>query len=97
MKNKSYMELCLKRDGVEALYLRIPTHWDEKEKQWIGNIIMPSSKRAISAKGKNNPELLQSFHQECIDIFEIGGALADELFDMFMPAFYWEDNETIIS
>ncbi len=57
----SYMELCLHVDGGQNLYLRIPTVWDDINKQWIGFIKTPKSQRLIHAEGKGQlraPELV---------------------------------------
>lgn len=90
MNEKSYMELCFHLDGKENVYLRIPTVWDEIGKQWIGFIKTPTSQRLISGKGKNSFDLQNNFNEEVSKIFSEGGKDAKELFEMFMPAFYWE-------
>ena len=94
MKKKateSYMEMCLNLDGKENLYLRIPTVWDDIEKQWIGFIKTPITQRLISGNGKTSLDLQNSFNRAMSEEFKKGGEVAEELYAMFMPAFYYED------
>ena len=88
--NKDYMELCLHLDGQENVYLRIPTVWDDIEKQWIGFIKTPITQRLISGNGKTSFELQNSFNHSINKYFQEGGEIAKEVFEMFMPAFYWD-------
>jgi hypothetical protein len=89
-KDKSYMELCLHVDGGENLYLRVPTVWNAVDKTWIGFIKTPKTQRLIHAEGKTSFDLQNSFNIEVSKVFKEGGQLAEEIFAMFMPAFYWE-------
>ena len=89
--NDSYMELCIHRDKDEDLYLRVPTVWDDIEKQWIGFVKTPDSRTLIMAKGKNSFELQNDFNREISKLFAMGPPISDEIFAMFMPAFYWEE------
>lgn len=91
MKNESYMELCLHLDGKEDLYLRVPTVWDDINKQWIGFVKTPTTQKLISGSGKTSFDLQNSFNHSMNAIFQEGGAIAEELFAMFMPAFYWSE------
>jgi hypothetical protein len=84
------MELGFHVDGKENIYLRIPTMWDEVNKQWIGFIKLPESQRLITGKGKTSFDLQNDFNVELSKVFSEGGEDADELFGMFMPSFYWE-------
>ena len=86
----SYMQLCLKKDGKEDLYLKVPTLWDDVEKQWIGFIQTPTTKKLITAQGKDSFSLQNSFNVALKEVFDQQDSTAQELFDMFMPAFYWE-------
>lgn len=91
MNEKNYMELCIHLDGKENVYLRIPTVWDDIKKQWIGFIKTPKTQRLISGQGKTSFDLQNSFNHNMNKLFEEGGDIAKEIFDMFMPAFYWEN------
>jgi len=88
---ESYMELCLHVDGGENLYLRVPTVWDDIKKQWIGFVKLPKSKKIVLGNGKTSFELQNSFNASAEKIFHGDKEIADELFSMFMPAFYWEE------
>lgn len=90
-KDQSYMELCFHVDGGENLYLRVPTVWDDIKKQWIGFIKTPKTQRLIHGEGKTSFELQNSFNHAMNSIFQEGGEDAKEVFEMFMPAFYWEE------
>ncbi len=95
MKNKkgteSYMEMCMHLDGKENVYLRIPTVWDEVKKTYLGFIKTPITKRLIHAEGKDSFSLQNAFNCEISAIFAKQDEFAKEVFEMFMPAFYWEE------
>lgn len=93
IKDKSYMELCFHVNGGENLYLRIPTVWDDIKKQWIGFVKLHKSQKLIYGEGKTNFELQNSFNKAVSDVFSQGGENAEELFAMFMPAWYWQDKQ----
>jgi len=85
------MELCLYPDGGENLYLRVPTFWDDAKKEWVGFLKLPNSQKLVYGHGKNSFDLQNSFNNACSAIFEKQDEIAKELFDQFMPAFYWDD------
>lgn len=87
----SYMSLCFHVDGGEDLYLRVPTVWDDIKKQWIGFIKLSKSQRLIHGEGKNSFDLQNAFNKAIVDISEESPELSDEIFSMFMPAWYWQD------
>lgn len=87
---QSYMEMCIHLDGKENIYLRIPTVWDDIEKQWIGFIKTPVTQRLIAGKGKTSFDLQNSFNVEMSKMMSESEELGKEIFSMFMPAFYWE-------
>lgn len=93
MKDKSYMQMCIHLDGKDDVYLRIPTVWDEIQKQWIGFIKTPLTQRLIAASGKNSFDLQNSFNVEISKLMHESEELGKEIFDMFMPAFYWGDTK----
>lgn len=86
----SYMEMCFHVDGGENLYLRIPTVWDDMQKKWRGFIKTPITKTLIYGEGKNSFELQNSMNAVMQKHIESSYELADEIFCMFMPAFYFE-------
>lgn len=88
---KSYMELCIHLDGKENVYLRIPTLWDDVKKQWIGFIKTPNTQTLIYAEGKDSFDLQNSFNNKMSELFKSSDDLSEEIFGMFMPAFYWEE------
>lgn len=84
----SYMELKLHLDGKNPLYLRVPTLWDDTEKQWIGFIQLPKSKKIISGNGKTDFDLQNSFNVSMNQVFN--SELADEAFNEFKALEFWE-------
>jgi len=84
------MELCLDIDGKDNLYLRIPTFWDAVGKQWAAVLKLPESKKLITAIGKDSLELQNNTNIELSRILKKEDEISKELFDMFMPAWYWE-------
>jgi|HubBroStandDraft_4_1064222.scaffolds.fasta_scaffold32474_5 hypothetical protein len=90
-KEKSYMELCLHIDGKENVYLRVPTVWDPIKKQWIGFIKTPITNRLIHGEGSTNFELENSFNVCMSKLMQESDELHREIFEMFMPTFYWEN------
>jgi hypothetical protein len=90
-KEKSYMELCIHLDGKENVYLRVPTVWDSVEKQWVGFIKTPITHRLISGNGKTSFDLNNSFNINMSKLMAESEEIAKEVFEMFMPAFYWEE------
>lgn len=92
LPTKGYMELAFHVDGQDALILRVPTLWDDIEKQWIGVIKTPTTKRVIYATGKNSVDLQNSFNRILKE--SLGNpSINEEIFSMFQPASFWEDNE----
>lgn len=87
----NYMELCIHLDGKENIYLRIPTVWDEANKQWIGFIKTPETQRLITGNGKTSFDLQNSFNLEISKLFEENEKMAEEVLSMFMPAWYCEE------
>lgn len=90
---KSYMEMCLNLDGEENRYFRIPTYWDAVKNQWIAAVKLPESQKLISATGKDSFELQNNTNIELSRIFQKQDEISKELFDMFMPAWYWEKTD----
>ncbi len=84
----SYMELCLRPPYGEDLYLRIPTVWDQSEKQWIGFIKTPSSKELIYGSGKDSMDLQNSFNK-CLKEKMENPELQAEIMSMFKPLKDW--------
>lgn len=89
-QQKSYMELCIHLDGKEDVFLRVPTYWDDIEKQWIGFIKTPKSQKLIYGKGKDSFDLQNSFNHALNECFTGEKEFADEAFKMFKPKSYWE-------
>lgn len=90
-KKYDYMEMCLQLDGKENVYLRIPTVWDSVQQQWVGFIKTPKTQRLIHGKGKNSFDLQNSFNEAMSAMIHESKEMGEEIFGMFMPAFYWED------
>jgi hypothetical protein len=88
----SYIEMCLHLDGKENVYLRIPTVWDDVRKIWHAFIKTPITHKLIHANGKNSFSLQNAMNAEISAIFDKQDELAKEVFEMFMPAFYWKEN-----
>lgn len=86
----SYMEMCMHLEGKDNVYLRIPTVWDDIKKQWIGFIKTPITQHLIHAEGKDSFSLQNAMNHVISAIFAKQDDLAKEVFEMFMPAFYWE-------
>jgi len=86
----SYMQMCLHINKEEKKYLRIPTVWDNIEKQWIGFIQTPISNTLISGKGKDTFELQNDFNKSMNDIFSKNDEVSKELYEMFMPDWFWD-------
>jgi len=85
------MELAIHLDGKESVYLRVPTLWDDVEKQWIGFIKTPITNKLISATGKNSFELQNNFNKNVSKMMHASEEMGQEIFSMFMPSFYWEE------
>lgn len=85
-----YLEMCYHVDGGENLYLRIPTVWDDVNKEWMGFIKTPITNKLISGHGKTSFELQNSINKSFADIALESEEVQKEVLDMFMPAFYWE-------
>jgi hypothetical protein len=90
--NKSYMELCIHIDKDDDVYLRVPTLWDDIQKQWIGFVKTPNTKMLLSASGKDSFELQNNFNHV------IHSALHDpisseEVFLMFKTKEFWENKK----
>lgn len=79
----SYMEMRLHSDKEKDKVLRIPTFWDDVEKQWIGAIQTPITNTLIYATGKNDFELQNNFNKVMSDKFK-DEKIKDELFSMFI-------------
>jgi hypothetical protein len=82
LNSPSYMEMTLNLDGEDALVLRIPTFWDAVEKQWIGAIKTPLTKKLISAIGKNSFQLQNNFNIVLSKMLH-ESEFSDEIFGMF--------------
>ena len=90
MNKQNYLELCFNLDGKENLYLRVPTVWDEINKQWIGFIKTPETKMLITGKGKDSFELQNDITKSISSLLQMEGPISEEVFGMFMPAWFWE-------
>lgn len=90
LDSPSYMEMKLHLEGQDALVLRIPTFWDSVTKKWIGAIQTPTTKKIISASGKDSFELQNNFNIEMSRIMH-NAEMSDEIFNMFKPQKEWED------
>jgi len=88
----SYMELCLHIDRENNVYLRVPTVWDEIEKQWIGFVKTPKTQKLLHAKGKTSFDLQNDFNKTLKKSFE-DPEISDEVFSMFQPRSYWDEME----
>jgi len=91
--NKSYMELCLQLDGKENVYLRVPTLWDDVEKQWLGFVKTPKTLKVISGKGRTSFDLQNDFNRNFSKAFHESEELAEELFNMFKPLSFYHNPE----
>lgn len=85
------MELALHLEEQEALYLRVPTFWDDIEKRWIGAIKTPKTRKILTAHGKDSFQLQNAFNRELSQALE--SEIADEVFSMFKPMCYWKEIE----
>ena len=87
MKNEiespSYMEMKLHEDGGETLVLRIPTFWDEPNKQWMGCIKTPKTKRLIHAEGEDSFSLQNNFNVAINNAFNESFEFCAEIYSMF--------------
>lgn len=88
IESRSYMELALHSEGEEAVYLRVPTFWDDVAKTWRAAIKTPVTRKIINAFGKDSFELENSFNTEISKAFE--SEIADEVFSLFRPKEHWE-------
>ena len=88
----SYLELCFQQDGDQNLYLRVPTVWDDNRKVWIGFVKTPKTQRLILGEGKDSLELQNSFNKALTDLCDDNDELISEVFDLFKPLSYWEDD-----
>lgn len=92
LESPSYMELRLDIDEKESsLFLRVPTFWDDVNKQWIGALKLPGGK-ILKAVGKTSFDLQNSFNREASKIFK-DEKYGDELFSLFKPLEYWEEQK----
>lgn len=91
--SNSCIQMCLKLEGMDDLYLRIPTYWDAVQNQWIGFIKTPKTKRVIAANAKNSFELQNAFNIAMSKIMHESKEMGKEIFEMFKPLSYWEKNE----
>lgn len=91
LKSPSYMDIRLDLEGEDALYLRVPTFWDDIGKRWIGAIKTPITKRLIGGEGKDSFNLQNSFNVNLEKAFR--SDICDEVFNMFKPKGYWEKTE----
>lgn len=87
------MQLGIHLDGKCDVYLRIPTLWDDIQKQWIGFIKTPISLKLIYGSGKTSFDLEKSFNKAVHEVFSEGGEIAEELISMFKPLEYWEKTQ----
>jgi len=92
MNEKSYMEMCIHLDGKDDVYLRIPTVWDDIKKQWIGFIKTPTTQKLIHGEGKTSFDLQNSMNKSISEAMHESKEMGEEIFSMFMPSFYWEEN-----
>jgi hypothetical protein len=83
------MELGLRLDGKQDVFLRVPTVWDAVENQWIGWLKLPESKKLITGKGKDSFELQNNFNVEMSKVFH-DPEYSKEAFSLFKPLEYWE-------
>lgn len=81
----SYMQMGLNLDGHDPLFLQIPTYWDAVEKQWIGMIQTPITKKMIYSTGKNSFELQNNFNIEMSKLMNDEN-YAEEIVGMFRKA-----------
>lgn len=88
--SNSYMQLALRLDGKDDLFLRVPTLWDSIKNQWIGFIKTPKTKKIIHGQGKDSFELQNDFNINLEKIFH-DPEYAYEIFSMFKPMEYWEE------
>lgn len=87
--SSSYMEMCLRLDGKNDLYLRIPTVWDAEKNQWIGFFKTPVTKKLIHGEGKDSFELQNSLNIAVSQVIQ-DPEYSDEIFSMFKAKEYWE-------
>ncbi len=84
----SYMQLCIRPQYGDDLFLRVPTVWDQMQKQWIGFVKTPSSKELIYGSGKTSQELEHSFNKALKEKLE-NPELTNEVLSMFKPLKDW--------
>ena len=84
----SYMQMALRTEYGEDLFLRIPTVWDESQKLWVGFIKTPNSKELIYGSGKNSVALQNSFNSAIEEKLQ-NPELQEEVFSMFKPLKDW--------
>lgn len=87
------MQICFHIDGGDDLYLRVPTVWDDRRKQWIGFVKTPKTKHLIHGEGKDSFELQNSFNSAMANALEKEGEIADEVFSLFKPLSHWKEDE----
>lgn len=89
LDSPSYMQMALHMDGQESLILRIPTFWDAMEKQWLGAIQTPKTRKLIQAQGRDSQELQENFNI-VMKKFLHNPEYSDEIYKMFKPLSEWE-------
>ncbi len=85
----SYMQLALRLEYGEDIFLRVPTAWDDFAKLWIGFIKTPKSKELIYGSGATSRELENSFNKALKEKLE-NPEMQGEIFSMFKPLKDWE-------
>ena len=93
IESPSYLEMTLHLDGEESLILRVPTFWDDINKQWIGAIKTPKTNKLLAASGKDSFELQNNFTKIFSEYFN-DPEMSDEILSMFKPLYIWEARES---
>ena len=83
------MQMGLRLEHNQDVFLRIPTVWNEPDKQWIGFIKTPITQTLIHGQGKDSMELQNSFNEKMKEALE-NPKLQDEIFSMFKPLSEWK-------
>ena len=77
----SFLHMQMHLDGGGTLGLKVPTFWDDTEKQWIAAIKTPKTRTLLTSSAKESFELQNSFNRVLQQAFT--SPLADEVFSMF--------------
>jgi len=92
-ESRTFLEMTLHLDEEESLILRVPTFWDDINKQWIGAIKTPKTNKLLAASGKDSFELQNKFTKLFSKYFN-DPEMSKEIYSMFKPLYIWEATES---